>query len=207
MLGPRPERPRGPVERGIALLRKRFQLVLVVALVLSGAGLVAPSALAAWGSPAPAATPFRADDGDEDDDDERPRVIGRDNENHNASDNGSGCFYPPTNRPKLNLFDPNRKLRVGEQFTLRGKASIAKCGISGLKVKLYWSRNGGQNNWQAFPDAVEATTTASGAFSYSLSLTFASPYPKDKIFFRASTDGTQYGFVITNSNIVKVEKK
>lgn len=175
-------------------MRKSFRLVLVAALAFTGAGLVAPSALASWSGPAPAAaTPFRADD----DDDGPPRVVGRDNENHNSSDNGSGCFYPPTRRPRVNLYDPNRKFRVHTAITLVGKATMAKCGIAGLTLTLQSNPKGGERGWVTIGST---TTAANGNF------TFNGVLLERTTFFRVVSD-PRYGFEASISNIVKVEKK
>lgn len=197
MLRARPDGRQGRVERGMALKRKSFRLVLVAAMILTGAGLVAPSALASLTAPSTvAAVPFRADD--DQDSDERPRIEGREHDNHMGLDNGKGCFYPPTNRPRINLYDPNRKIQAPTTLRLVGKATVAKCGITGLSLTLFSSRNGGQQNWTQV--GLPVTTAANGNFTFT-------GVPFERTTFYKVVSAEQYGFAASTSNIVKIEKK
>ena len=165
--------------------RNRFRVVLAAVTLVTAGGFVAPSAVAALSGPSSAAVPIAATPSRT-----APRM--------ESGDDEGDCFYPPSNRPKLTLFDPNKEYKKRADVDFKGTARIQDCGIRDLTVSLYRSTSG--NPLGTWTPVSTTTTSSKGKFRF----------PQVRVttttFFRVTSDAGG-GFVSADSNIVKIKIK
>ena len=165
--------------------RNRFREVLAAVTLVTAGGFVAPSAWAALAGPSRAAVPIAAS----------PSLTAPRQE---PGDDEGDCLYPPSNRPKLTLFDPNKEYKRRDDVDFKGTARIQDCGIRDLTVSLYRSSSGDPRG--AWTRISTTTTSAKGKFRM----------PQVRVttttFFRVTSDAGG-GFVSADSNIVKIKIK